>query len=442
MSHHKPYPAYKDSGVEWIGRVPKHWEVKPISRVASCNDDSLPENVQPDQMLRYVDISSVNHTDGIAEVAEIRFADAPSRARRRAKTGDVVISTVRTYLKAVAAVTEPYADCTYSTGFAVLRPRPSEVVPEFLKWMALNDLVIQAIEAHSKGLSYPAINATELVKLKAVVPPPAEQTSIAAALDRETSRIDALIAKKTRFIALLKEKRQALITHAVTKGLDPNVKMKDSGLEWMGEVPEHWVVCKLSYRYSVELGKMLDEKKITGAYQMPYLRNKDVQWQAINDADLPLIDISPGEVDRYTVRSGDLLVCEGGDVGRAAIWRGPNNVIGYQKALHRLRPVSVAKDTTEFYFYALSAAKNTGAFEESDSKSTISHLPAEKFRDYRFSFPPVEEQQAIVRFLTLMTGRIDRLAKTTQRSIDLLKERRAAFITAAVTGQIDLREVV
>ena len=96
-------------------------------------------------MLRYVDISSVNHTDGIAEVAEMRFADAPSRARRRAKTGDVVISTVRTYLKAVSAVTEAYADCTYSTGFAVLRPRPSEVAPEFLKWLALNDLVIQAI---------------------------------------------------------------------------------------------------------------------------------------------------------------------------------------------------------------------------------------------------------------------------------------------------------
>ncbi|MDE3106500.1 MAG: restriction endonuclease subunit S, partial [Acidobacteriota bacterium] len=123
MSHYKPYPSYKESGIEWIGSVPEHWEVKPICRVASCNDDSLPENVQPDQMLRYVDISSVNHTDGIAEVAEMRFADAPSRARRRAKTGDVVISTVRTYLKAVSAVTESYADCTYSTGFAVLRPR-------------------------------------------------------------------------------------------------------------------------------------------------------------------------------------------------------------------------------------------------------------------------------------------------------------------------------
>jgi type I restriction enzyme S subunit len=185
---------------------------------------------------------------------------------------------------------------------------------------------------------------------------------------------------------------------------------------------------------------MLDEKKITGAYPVPYLRNKDVQWQEINDTNLPLMDIYPGEIERYTVRNGDLLVCEGGDVGRAAIWRGPNNVTGYQKALHRLRAISEAKDKVDFYFHALSAAKNNGVFVEGDTKSTISHLPAEKFREYRFAFPPVSEQQAIVEFLAIAAGRIDLLAEKTQRSIDLLKERRSAFITAAVTGQIDLRE--
>lgn len=216
----KRYPKYKDSGVEWIGEVPEHWGVKPICRMASCNDDSLPENVQPDQVLRCVDISSVNHRDSVMEVAEIRFSDAPSQARRKAKAGDIVISTVRTYLKAVAAVTEPYADCTFSTGFAVLRPRSSEVEPGFLKWVTINDLVIQAIEARSEGLSYPAINATELVKLKVVVPPPTEQTMIAAALDRETARIDTLFAKVEHSITLLKERRSSLITAAVTGQID------------------------------------------------------------------------------------------------------------------------------------------------------------------------------------------------------------------------------
>ena len=271
-------------------------------------------------------------------------------------------------------------------------------------------------------------------------PDTSEQAEIIAVLDRETKRIDSLITKKTRFIELLKEKRQALITHAVTKGLDPKVKMRNSGVDLIGDVPEHWAVCKLSYRYTVELGKMLDEKKMTGDHPISYLRNKDVQWLSINAIDLPIMDISPGEIYRYTIKNGDLLVCEGGDVGRSAIWRGADNTIGYQKALHRLRAVSVARDTVDFFSNALFAAKSNGAFEEGDTKSTISHLPAEKFREYRFAFPPIGEQQKIVSFLSNMIGRIGRLSEQTQRSIDLLKERRSAFITAAVTGQIDLRE--
>lgn len=220
MSHYKPYSAYCESGVEWIGEVPDGWEVKPICRVASCNDDALSENTPADAVLRYVDISAVNHTDGITQATEVRFADAPSRARRQAKSGDVVVSTVRTYLKAVAAVTEDYAGCIYSTGFAVLRARSAQVDPAFLKWMALNDLLIQAIEAHSEGLSYPAINATELVKLKTVVPPLTEQSTIATFLDRETTRIDILIAKVQSSIDLLKERRSAFISAAVTGRID------------------------------------------------------------------------------------------------------------------------------------------------------------------------------------------------------------------------------
>ena len=440
MSNYNPYPAYKDSGVEWIGEVPEHWEVKPIKIIASCNDDSLPESFSPDTPIRYVDISSVSHDAGIAEPEFMLFGDAPSRARRKARAGDVVVSTVRTYLKAVAAVDDAHADCVYSTGFAVLRPRKEHLTPEFLKWLALNELLIQAVESHSEGLSYPAINASELINLKTTLPSLSEQARIASILDRETARIDALIAKKTRFIELLKEKRQALITHAVTKGLNPKAKMKASGVEWIGEVPEHWAVCKLSYRYSVELGKMLDEKRITGQHPIPYLRNKDVQWDSINTAELPVMDIAPNEHERYTVRNGDLLVCEGGDIGRSAVWRGSDNVIGYQKALHRLRSLSPDKDCVEFYVYVLGAAKRNGVFEEGETKSTISHLPAEKFREYRFAFPPVDEQIEIMTSLKQTLGRIDLLTEKTQRSIDLLRERRAAFITAAVTGQIDLRE--
>ncbi|WP_178084054.1 restriction endonuclease subunit S [Pseudomonas sp. A-1] len=213
----------------------------------------------------------------------------------------------------------------------------------------------------------------------------------------------------------------------------PYPAYKDSGVEWLGEVPEHWAVCKLSFRYSIELGKMLDEKKLTKTSLVPYLRNQDVQWGSINTQDLPEMDIHPEELERYTIRDGDLLVCEGGDVGRAAIWRGESAAFGYQKALHRLRHRSSGADTAEFFFFALLTAKCRGVFEESDSKATIAHLPAEKFRQYRFAFPPLSEQQAIATHLDRETARLDALVAKKTRFTELLREKRQALITHAVT---------
>jgi len=217
----------------------------------------------------------------------------------------------------------------------------------------------------------------------------------------------------------------------------PYPDYKDSGVEWLGKVPEHWAVCKLSFRYSIELGKMLDEKKLTKTSLVPYLRNQDVQWGLINTDELPEMDIHPGELDRYSVRNGDLLVCEGGDVGRAAIWRGEGLTLGYQKALHRLRHRCVDTDTAEFFYFSLLTAKQRGVFEESDSKATIAHLPAEKFRQYRFAFPPRLEQLNIAVYLDRETTRIDALVEKKTRFIELLREKRQALITHAVTKGLD-----
>ncbi|WP_293002429.1 restriction endonuclease subunit S [Nevskia sp.] len=441
MSHYKPYPAYRDSGVEWVGRVPDHWEIKPICRLASCNDDSLPENVHPDQVLRYVDISSVNHTDGITDVAEMRFADAPSRARRKAKAGDVVISTVRTYLKAVAAVTETHADCTYSTGFAVLRPRLSEVESPFLKWLALNDLVIQAIEAHSEGLSYPAINAPELVKLKAVVPPRTEQTAISAVLDRETARIDALITKKTRFIELLKEKRQALITHAVTKGLDPNVKMKDSGVEWIGEVPEHWEISKLAYTTREAGGKTPDTKN--QAYwdgNVPWVSPKDMKQSEIVDAIDKISDAAVSDCGMKLFEPGTILAVVRGMILAhsfpVAELKVPATINQDMKALEpdkRIRPnyLRLILETAKDYVVSVLVA---------EAAHGTRVLRTDVWRQLPALLPPVDEQDLILAELDRVITMYAKLVQKVECSIALLKERRSALITAAVTGQIDLRE--
>lgn len=215
-----PNVKMKDSGVEWIGEVPEGWGVKTIKFVASCNNDTISEDESVSTTIRYVDISSVSHEEGIVKADIMLFGDAPSRARRKAKSGDVIVSTVRTYLKAVAAVDDDHADCIYSTGFAVIRARKEGVNPRFLKWLVLNDLFIQSVESHSEGLSYPAINAPELMNLKAAIPNLSEQVVIASILDRETTRIDTLITKVQRSIDLLKERRSALITAAVTGQID------------------------------------------------------------------------------------------------------------------------------------------------------------------------------------------------------------------------------
>ncbi len=431
MSHYKPYPVYRDSGVEWIGQVPEHWSVKPVYSVASLRngfpfkaDLFSKEGEKANRVLRIRDI--VGDDEAI-------YSDERCPEWAEIKNGDILIGmdgdfNVHRWERGAARLNQRMCAINGYTEVISCLLNHSLALP--LK--VINDLAYTTTVKH--------LSSYEVLHTRIPLPPQDELDCINKMLGHETARIDALITKKTRFIELLKEKRQALITHAVTKGLDPKVKMKESGVEWIGEIPEHWAVCKLSYRYSVELGKMLDEKRITGEHPVPYLRNKDVQWGEINTADLPVMDISPDEIERYTIKNGDLLVCEGGDVGRAAIWRGNNNVIGYQKALHRLRGVSSDKDSVEFYEYVLGAAKRNGVFEESDAKSTISHLPAEKFREYRFAFPPLTEQAEIVTSLNRDTGLIDLLTEKTQRSIDLLKERRAAFITAAVTGQIDLRE--
>jgi type I restriction enzyme, S subunit len=431
------YPQYKDSGVDWLREVPGHWETAPLKTVTTHNDDVLDETTAADFEISYVDISSVDGLNGIKDKETMLFSNAPSRARRRVKHGDVIVSTVRTYLKAIARIRDSEENLVVSTGFAVIRPCGG-LAPDFLGCLVSAGYFVDQVIARSTGVSYPAINASDLVGIPVPVPPLAEQTQIAAFLDRETAKIDDLVAQQRRLMELLKEKRQAVISHAVTQGLNPQAPMKPSGIEWLGDVPAHWATPAMYMRYSSELGKMLDSVKITGKHLIPYMRNVDVQWGAINFDELPEMDIHEDEYERYIVKTGDLLVCEGGEVGRAAIVPPVSAIFGYQKALHRLRALDTSEDSSFMYFTLLWAA-NTGIFNQSGS-STIAHLTGEQLRKYRFPKPPIVEQRKIAAHLVSESAKFDTLTTEAQRAIDLLQERRTALISAAVTGQIDVRE--
>ena len=324
-------------------------------------------------------------------------------------------------------------------GGDVILLRPTiPVGARFLGHAANAPYVVYQKSRVGRGMTVMHIYGKQLKEVAMLLPPVAEQRLIADFLDRETARIDALVAKKEESIRLLREKRTALIGRAVTKGLDRDVAMRDSGVPWLGEIPAHWDVAALRYRYEQTLGKMLDTKRITGEHLVPYLRNVDVQWDHINVLNLPSMDIRPHEIERFTVRPGDLLVCEGGETGRCAIWRGEIKTCGYQKALHRLRPLNENRETPRFLYHVLAVAVAHGAFADGQG-STIAHLTGDMLRAHRFPFPPFTEQRAIVDFLDQETARIDALVAKVNDAIERLKEYRTAVISAAVTGRIDVR---
>jgi type I restriction enzyme S subunit len=434
----KSYPAYRDSGVEWLGDVPEGWLTKPLKRCVTINGRTLEEDTNPSFRFRYIDIGTVGPGRLVQEPQRTSFGDAPSRARRVLRRGDTIVSTVRAYLKAVWHVREDVDDLIASTGFAVLSPDRT-IEPEYLGYVIQSDSFVVRVVANSVGVAYPAISETALGRLQIVCPPLGEQSAIVRFLDHVDRRIRRCIRAKQKLIALLHEQRQAIIHRAVTRGLDPNVRLKPSGVEWLGDVPEHWQVAALRFRYSQCLGKMLDTKRILGVHSLAYVRNVDVQWDRINTAGLPMMDISPNEYQRYTVRSGDLLVCEGGEVGRSAIWNGDLARCGFQKALHRLRPLSCERDLPRFLLYALRVASKAGAFDDGH-QSTIAHLTGDKLRAHRFAFPPKAEQVRIVAHLDREVGEIDRTVMTVGREIALLREYRTRLIADVVTGKLDVRE--
>ena len=216
----------------------------------------------------------------------------------------------------------------------------------------------------------------------------------------------------------------------------PYPHYKDSSIEWLGEIPAHWDTAPVYTRYEVALGKMLDAKRVTGESSGRYLRNVDVQWDQVNVTDLPEMDFAPSERNRYLLRPGDLLVCEGGEVGRTAIWRAELDECFYQKAIHRVRPSSDS-EIPRFFFYLMYVLASRGVFAAGGNPNTIGHLTAVQLRHYRVPFPTTAEQRAIADFLDEQAAKIDALLVRKERMIELLQEKRAALVTRAVTRGLD-----
>jgi len=435
MSRFRPYDAYKVSGTAWIKEIPATWEVKPNGRLFREVDDRN----HPNLPLLNVSISSGVSTREFSATRIEQKAEDFS-IYKRTKRGDVVFNKMRMWQGAVGVTPE---DGLVSPDYTVARPT-ADINSRFFELLFRTPTYLTEIDRYSHGIvrDRNRLYWDGFKQMKSVFPANrVDQDAIVSAIDSRVGKIDTLIQKKQRLIELLNEKRAALISHAVTKGLDPGVPMRASGVEWIGDVPAHWAVAPIYARYEVALGKMLDSKSIEGDNMGSYLRNIDVQWDRVNVEDLPQMDFAPSERSRYQLRLGDLLVCEGGEVGRTAMWRGGIEECFYQKAIHRIRPLSEA-ECSRFFYYFMHAAAKSGVFVAGGNPNTIAHLTAVQLRHCRYPFPPGEEQVAAAALLDRETARIDDLMTKNHQAIDLLKEYRAALISSAVTGQIDVRNEV
>lgn len=435
----KPYPSYKDSGVKWLGDVPDHWEVRRLKhafcRIVGGSTPSSAEQAYWDGEIVWVTPVDVSRAEWLMNSSRKITCEGRAACSAELVPSGSIIVTSRAPVgnAAIAAV-----DLCTNQGCKALIPQVKVIEARF--GFAVVQVLKSELRSLATGTTFTEISTAKMGTVSIAVPSIAEQAVIIRFLDYMDRRIRRYIRAKQKLIALLNEQKQAIIQRVVTRGLDPDVRLKSSGVEWLGDVPEHWEVAALRLRYSQCLGKMLDSKRISGAYLFPYLRNVDVQWDWINTESLQEMDIAPHEYERYTLRLGDLLVCEGGEVGRSAIWNGELSSCGFQKALHRLRPVSSERDLPRFLLYALRVASKAGAFNDGH-QSTIAHLTGDKLRSHRFAFPPRAEQAAIVECLDHETSCLDRAIAVTNREIDLLREYRTRLIADVVMGKVDVREV-
>jgi type I restriction enzyme S subunit len=296
---------------------------------------------------------------------------------------------------------------------------------------------------YATNTALPSMTQTDLGSHMIAFPGHDEQKDIAAAIDTETTRIDNLIAKKTSFIELLKEKRQAFITHAVTKGLDPDVPMKDSGVEWIGEVPEHWDVKRLRH-VAMFNNSNVDKKSYEDQNQVKLCNYTDVYYNEFITPDLDFMDAtaSDSEVEKFRLKKGDVIITKDSedpsDIGIPTLVMCDMDdvVCGYHLTVIKAHE----RDLSGFIHRSIQAHSTKAHFFVESPGITRFGLDQDAIGDIPICVPPKEERVVLTEAINKETTRIDTLIDKTQRSIELLKERRSAFITAAVTGQIDLRE--
>lgn len=405
-----------------------------LKYLCGANQRVLPEDTDPRRSFVYIDISAVSQGAVNLPSEDVTFAEAPSRARRLAKAGDIVVSTVRTYLRAIASVPNTDRGLVFSTGFAVLHPS-SGTDSRWLAYALQSDAFVDQVIANSDGISYPAISASRLMSLTLPVHTLGEQHAIAEFLDRETARIDALIEEQQRLIELLRERRTALADSLIWAGLSRDVEVEPTGLDSVPAAPSHWrrLRNRNIFRERAEISHTGDEELLT----VSHLTGVTPRSQK----NVTMFEAETREGYRI-VRPGDLCI------NTMWAWMGAAGVSNEEgivsPAYGVYEPLPSTPYVRRFFDYLIRTTQYVTEMTRQSRGITSSRLrlyPADFLR-LPVVVPPFDEQAAIATYLDEQTGKINWLIAETERFMELARERRAVLITEAVTGQIDVRAMV
>lgn len=443
------YPEYKGSGVAWLGYVPEHWPVKRFKWLIERNDGGAwgddPDGEDDTIVMR----STEQSVDGEWKLDDPAFRKLSPSERNGAtlEVGDLLVtksSGSAFHIGKTTLVDDRVAElrCCFSNFMQRLRLN-SGLLPKLAWYVMNNELARRQFDFASNSTTGLAnLNGTMISQVLLPVPKTAEQAAIVAFLDRETAKIDALISEQEKLIALLAEKRQATISHAVTKGLNPNAPMKDSGVPWLGEVPAHWGVAPLMYlthpARPIMYGIVLPGPNVEGG--VPIVKGGDVKEHRLK---IGLLNRTTAEIEAPFARARlnplDIVYSIRGTIGDAEVVPDELEGANITQDVARVSPDKGIQ--TRWLLHVMKARPVFVQLEQRSLGAAVRGINIFELKRARIPVPPSEERDAIAAFLDAETSKLDELQSEAACAIQLLKERRSALIAAAVTGQIDVRGV-
>lgn len=434
----KRYSEYKDSGVEWLGEVPKHWNYLRGDSFLILNKNQISANELNGKQVLHYSIPSIQ-TFGDAQIEDGKTVDS----NKFVIQGNEILYSKLNPRKETICISKENKDYLLiaSTEFLVLTCNESEVLLKYVFYLLKSDASKQRIcsKVQSATRSHQRVNPSDVHKLWHFVPSIIEQKSIATYLDQKTTRIDFLIENKRQMVELLREERAAIINHAVTKGINPDAERKDSGVEWLGDVPKHWEVKRLKYLSHIRYG--LGQPPKLQDNGLPMIRATNVDHGKIVEKDLIFVapEDVPVERDPY-LQEGDIIVVRSGAyTADSAIIPAPyaGAIAGYDMVVTAIK--------LNCYFLAhclLSQYVQKYQMDLHKLRAAQPHLNAEDLGDIIIIVPPLKEQEKIVLYINNKMENIDKAVSMALKESSLIEEYRTALINETVTGKIDIRDKV